>query len=68
MKCILLALVALTAVVSAACRQYDVDVYKGFNVTVHGPDGVTQSLVCTADSLLWAEFFVGALRGFVWVV
>ena len=60
MKRILYALLALVAVASAACRQYDVDVYQNFNDTVYGPVGVTQSFTCTSDSLLWAEFFVGA--------
>jgi len=62
MKGILSALVALAAVASAACRQYDVDVYRNFNgkVLADQNQGITQSFTCTADSLLWAEFFVGA--------
>jgi hypothetical protein len=60
MKRILFALFALAAVASAACRQYDVDVYRNVNGRVWGPDGVSQSFTCTADSLLWVEFFVGA--------
>jgi len=60
MKRAFIALVTLVAAASAACRQYDVDVYRNFNDTVYGPDGVTQSFTCTSDSLLWAEFFVGA--------
>jgi len=60
MKRILYALVALAAVASAACRQYDVDVYKNFNRWVLASEGVTESFTNTADSLLWAEFFVGA--------
>jgi hypothetical protein len=62
MRRIFFASVALAAVASAACRQYDVDVYRNVNGKV--PQGVYssvgQSFVCTADSLLWAEFFVGA--------
>jgi hypothetical protein len=62
MKRILFALVALAAVSFAACRIYDVDVYQNVNTTVPGDPGhgVSQSFTCTADSLLWAEFFVGA--------
>ena len=60
MKRILLALFALAAIASAACRQYDVDVYRNFNGRVRARDGVTESFTCTADSLLWAELFVGA--------
>jgi hypothetical protein len=60
MKRSLFALVALAAVASAACRQYDVDVYRNVNGKVRGADGVSQSFTCTADSLLWADFFVGA--------
>jgi hypothetical protein len=62
MKQILLALFALAAIASAACRQYDVDVYRNVNGKV--PQGVYygvgQSFVCTADSLLWADCFIGA--------
>ena len=62
MKRILIASVALAAIASAACRQYAVDVYRNVNGKV--PEGVysgvSQSFTCTADSLLWAEFFVGA--------
>jgi hypothetical protein len=62
MRRIFFALIALAAVASAACRQYDVDVYRNVNGKVPRgqPFGVSQSFVCTADSLLWAEFFVGA--------
>jgi len=62
MKRILFALSALAAVASAACRQYAVDVYRDVNGKAAGGQfyGVSQSFVCTADSLLWAELFVGA--------
>jgi hypothetical protein len=62
MRRIFSALVALAAVASAACRIYDVGVYGNVNSTVPGDQfhGISQSWVCTSDSLLWAEFFVGA--------
>jgi len=62
MKRLLLTFATLAAVAMAACRIYDVDVYKNVNATVPGDEGhgVSQSFTCTADSLLWAEFFVGA--------
>ncbi len=62
MKQILLVSFALAAIASAACRQYDVDVYRNVNGKVpQGPNYyVGQTFVCTSDSLLWAEFFVGA--------
>ncbi len=60
MRRIFFASVALAAVASAACRQYDVDVYRNVNGRVRATDGVTESFVCTADSLLWAECFIGA--------
>jgi hypothetical protein len=63
MKRILFALFALAAVALAACRQYDVDVYKNLNGRVWGgagTGGVSQSFTCTADSLLWADIFIGA--------
>lgn len=62
MKRILLALLALAAVASAACRIYDVDVARNVNGwTPEYPSGyVEQSFVCTADSLLWAEAFIGS--------
>jgi len=60
MKRAFIALVTLVATASAACRQYDVDVYKDFNGSVWAGDGVSQSFICTADSWLWAGFFVGA--------
>jgi hypothetical protein len=47
----------------AACRIYDVDVYRNVNGWTSGPPNVnyvSQTFVCTADSLVWAEFFVGA--------
>jgi hypothetical protein len=53
-------LLVLATAVSAACRVYDVDVYRNANGEVLGTDGVSQSFICTSDSLLWAEFFVGA--------
>jgi hypothetical protein len=60
MRRILIVLFALAAVASAACRQYDVDVYRNVNGRVRGVDGVGQTFVCTADSLLWADCFIGA--------
>ena len=62
MKRILLALFALAAIASAACRIYDVDLRWNANGwTAMGTQaGIRQTFVCTADSLLWAEFFVGA--------
>jgi len=60
MKRILFALLALEGVALAACRIYDVDVYRNVNGRARGADGVTESFTCTADSLLWAELFVGA--------
>ena len=57
---VLVLAVFLPAVVLGATREYDVDVYRNFNGNVRAIDGVTQSFVNTADSLLWAEFFVGA--------
>ena len=62
MKRILFALVALAAVASAACRIYDVDLRWNANgwTQVQPNNWVSQSFACTADSLLWAEFFVGA--------
>ncbi len=60
MKRIMFALFALAAVASAACRQYDVDVYRNYNRWARGADGVGQSFICTADSLLWADVFIGA--------
>ncbi len=62
MKRILIALVALATVASAACRQYDVDVYRDVNGKVPQGEnyGVCQRFICTADSLLWAEVFIGA--------
>jgi hypothetical protein len=53
-------LTLLVASATAATREYDVDVYKNFNGWVLGSNGVTESFTNTADSLLWAEFFVGA--------
>ena len=54
--------VVLPGIVLGATRVYDVDVYQNVNGwTLQGQQGyVSQSFVCTADSLLWAEFFVGA--------
>ena len=61
MKRILLALFALAAIASAACRQYDVDVYRNVNGKVPQGEnyGVSQSFVCTSDSMLWADVFIG---------
>ena len=62
MRRIFFASVALATVASAACRQYDVDVYRNVNGwTPPWPNSyVTQSFVCTSDSLLWADCFIGA--------
>ena len=56
----LLTLLVATAV--AATRICDVDVYRNVNGKVLGDasHGVGQSFTNTADSLTWAEFFVGA--------
>jgi hypothetical protein len=53
-------LTLLVASATAATREYDVDVYRNFNGWALGSNGVTESFTNTADSLLWAEFFVGA--------
>lgn len=59
----LTALLILTAAASAATRICDVEPYRncnGWTSAEPNMNWVAQSFVCTADSLLWAEFFVGA--------
>ena len=58
-KHILTALVSLAAITSATCRVYDVDENMRMNGWSAKWGFVGQSFVCTADSLLWAEYFVG---------
>jgi hypothetical protein len=56
--------VALAALIPAmgigATRIYQVEPHNNYNGWTEVNQYVTQTFVCTADSLLWAEFFVGA--------
>jgi hypothetical protein len=59
MRRIRIALLAQAAVASAAFRIYDVDAHRNSSDWSSGAAGVSQSFICTSDSLLWAELFVG---------
>jgi hypothetical protein len=64
MKRFTLAAAMLTGVAFAACRVYDVDVYRNVNGWTSGPPNVnyvSQSFINVCDSALtWASLFVGA--------
>jgi hypothetical protein len=61
MRHCLIAVLILMAAASAATRVYDIEPYRNCNGKVAGDQyhGVSQSFVCTASELLFAEFFVG---------
>ena len=59
---VLMLAAVLPAVMLGATREYDVDLVWNAHGWAYGDEGhgLEQTFVCTADSLLWAEFFVGA--------